>query len=289
MYENIRDFMLKKQADGLADSTLESYRYALKDWYQWVCRNNVENVTEDDVGAYFIFLRGKQYSQATLRDKYAVLHAFFNFLVQKNYITENPVKIRKPAVHGRVRCFTKEEIQKILQYYTVIDTFTKLRDYTIVAILLATGIRRAELLSITEMDRNYITVTGKGNKTRYVPISRGLRKVLDAYISERNKLAVCPFLIVTKTGKALTKNGLRAVFTRLSANTGIKGKRFSPHTFRHTYATLFLRNGGDLASLQKILGHTEISTTALYLHWDDDTARAVNERVNPFDNTRKIF
>lgn len=295
----IKQFMLQKQADGLADSTLESYRYALKHFYQYLCKNNFcknntvtdirETIRETDIRDYFIYLRGCRYSAATLRDKYAVLHAFFGYLLKHGYIQENPVKIRKPAVHGRALCFTNEEIECILNHYKNIDTFTKLRDYTIISVLLATGIRRAELLGITSVNRDYIRVTGKGSKTRYVPVSRGLRRVLDKYIAERNKRAVCPYLIVTKAGTRLTNNGLRAVFTRLSNATGISGKRFSAHTFRHTYATLFLKNGGDLASLQHILGHADIATTAIYLHWNDDAAKRVNDRVNPFDNFYMLF
>lgn len=290
--KRIITIFIKQKMAEVAQTTVDCYIYALKDYYQWLMRNNINNVDNNVINDYFIYLREKHYSTATIRDKHAVLHAFYNWCVKYGYVTENPVTLKKPRVTGRARCFTELEIQKILSYYNTRDTFTKIRDYTIICILLATGIRRAELLNITDITNDYITVIGKGGKIRSVPVSTQLRQVLHTYVIERDKIAICPYLIVTNRGTRMTTNGLRAVFTRLSHGTGIAGKRFSPHTFRHTYATMFLKNGGDLTSLQHILGHADISTTAIYLHWTDDAAKQVNDRVNPlnlFLKLNKIF
>lgn len=290
MKELIKKFILSKTASGLSEQTIDSYCYALKDFYQYCMRNNIIEANETDIEAYFLYLRGKQYSNATLRDKYAVLKVFFNYCVNNGFYVTSPVKIKKPALPARkARCFTDEEIATIMRYYAIKDTFCKLRDYTIIFILFGTGIRRAELLNITAANGDFLTVIGKGNKERLVPVSRGLKAVLKEYITERNKIAVCPFLIVTKSGQKMTKNGLRAVFTRLSAATGIGGKRFSAHTWRHTFATCFLRNGGDICSLQRMLGHADIQTTAIYLNWTDETTKNVNDRVNPLNNFKFFF
>lgn len=288
--EHFREFIAQKTADGLALTTIDSYCYALRDYYQWLQRNNIDTVTPDDIRDYFIYLRSKHYSRDTLRDKFAVIKAYYNYCVKFGFITDNPVKIKKPQKSStQARCFTDEEIATILNYYKNIQTFTQLRDYTIMCTLFATGIRRNELLQLQNVYDNFFLINGKGNKQRYVPLSRSLRQVLDKYIVERNKIAVCPFLFITNQGKPLTKNGLRAIFTRLSKNTAIGGKRFSCHTWRHTFATQFLKAGGDLVSLQKILGHSDISTTSIYLNWDADATAVANERANPLNMFKKIF
>lgn len=282
-------FITQKIADGLSKNTIDSYCFALKDYYQWLQRNNINNVTPDDVRDYFVYLRGKKYSIATLRDKFAVINAFYNYCVKFGYLTENPVKIKKPKLpKQQARVFTENEIYTILKYFNNIDTFIKLRDYTIISILLGTGIRRSELLDITDVNGDYIVVYGKGNKQRLVPISDALKTILKRYIIERDKIAICPYLIINRDGGRLTKNGLRAIFTRLSKNTGIGGKRFSSHTWRHTFATQMLQAGCDIVTLQQILGHSDISTTAIYLHWNNTTNYEINNKINPLNKFNKL-
>ena len=287
MRELITSYIRKKTAEGLADATIEGYCYALRDF--WHYHGDSIETTSEDIESYFCYLRSKNYSPATLRDKYAVLHAFFSYATQEGYYSKNPVRMKKPPMPKiRARCFTDEEIEAIMRYYADRDTFCKLRDYTIISILFSTGIRRAELLNITAVDGANITVIGKGNKERSIPISNALRQVLREYLPAREKVAVnCPYLIVTQDGKRLTTGGLRAIFTRLSRQTGIAGRRFSSHTWRHTYATQFLRNGGDLLSLQRLLGHADLQTTAIYLHWTDGITAEANRKYNPLDNFKR--
>lgn len=282
-------FITQKIADGLSKNTIDSYCFALKDYYQWLQRNKITTVKPDDIRDYFVYLRSKKYSIATLRDKFAVINAFYNYCVKFGYLTENPVKIKKPKLpKQQARVFTENEIYIILKYFNNIDTFIKLRDYTIISILLGTGIRRSELLDITDVNGDYIVVYGKGNKQRLVPISDALKTILKRYIAERDKIAICPYLIINRDGGKLTKNGLRAIFTRLSKNTGIAGKRFSAHTWRHTFATQMLQAGCDIVTLQQILGHSDISTTAIYLHWNNTTNYEINNKINPLNKFNKL-
>lgn len=282
-------FIKNKIAEGLSNATITSYCFALKDFFQWQCRNKIEVVKSTDIEDYFIYLRGKDYSPVTIRDKYAVLHACFSWLYSNGYIQENPIKMKKPPLpKTRARCFTQEEIETIMRYFIVRDTFTKIRDYTIICLLLATGMRRNELLNITACNGDFITVVGKGAKMRSIPVSVSLKQVLREYVQAREKIAVCPFLIVTRDGTKLTTNGLRAVFTRLHNAVGGDKKRFSAHTFRHTFSTLFLERG-DLVTLQSILGHSSLQTTAIYLHWSDTNIKRVNDIANPLNNFKNNF
>lgn len=281
----ITQFIRNRMA-SLAQTTIDSYCYALKDYWQWLMRNKVEVVTEKTIEDYFIFLNGKHYSKTTLKDKYAVLHAYYEYAVQQGYYAFNPIKIKKPkAESDKIKIFTEEQICKMLQYFAVCDSFSKLRDRAIICTLLSTGVRRAELLAISDISGGSIVVIGKGSKKRLVPISASLKAVLKPYLIERNKRACCSNLIITQNGTAMSHNGLRAVFTRLSNNLGFP---IHTHMFRHTYATMALSNGLPIHNLQWFLGHSSISTTQIYLHYADSTAQELNNKCNPLNNF-KIF
>lgn len=287
-------FIQFKTASGLSRATIDSYTFALRDYMHFISaiKEYAKDYANDSaVVDYFASIAKKGYAQATLRDKYIAIKCYYQW-AHDTYGLQMPIMPKKPPLpKNKARCFTDEEISTILNYLNKrkSESFTGLRDYTIVCMLLGTGIRRAELLGITHINKYYITVCGKGKKIRQVPIAAALRSVLNTYVIERNKIAVCDKLIVTQDGRPMTVNGLRAVFTRLSKNTCIGGRRFSAHTFRHTYATSFLKNNGDLASLQQILGHADIATTSVYLHWNDETAKMANEKANPLNNFKIFF
>lgn len=276
-------FVQNRIASGLASTTIDSYCYCLRDFYQYLMRNNVERVNSDIIENYFIYLRGR-YSQYTLRDKFAILHAYYQYCVSEGYYNESPIKLRKPKLpQERARCFTDEEVYKIFSYFSNLDSFVKIRNYTVICVLLSTGVRRNELLSIKSIYGNNFVINGKGSKQRFVPISKSLDKVLKKYIPERNKIACTDKLIITKDGKSLSIGGLRSIFTKISRDTGIAGKRFSSHTFRHFFATKSIQSGMDIATLQRILGHSDISTTSIYLNWNNTMVAEINEKTNPLN------
>jgi len=283
--ELMNKFIQNRIAIGLSSNTIDSYCYCLRDFFSYLCKNKVESVDSSIIEAYFIYLRGK-YSQYTIKDKFAILHAYYNYLVAEGYIAESPVKMRKPKIPKELsRCFSDEEMYKIMQYFSNIDEFVKLRDYTCICVLLSTGLRRNELLNLDmkSIYGNNFIVLGKGGKQRFVPISKSLEKVLKKYIPERNKIAYTEKLIVTREGKNLTAGGLRTIFKKISTAVGIGGKRFSSHTFRHFFATKSIQQGMDIASLQRILGHSSISTTGIYLNLADNMIEEINNRTNPLN------
>jgi integrase/recombinase XerD len=274
---SMTEFIQYKIASGLSQATIDSYCYALRDFVS----------QGKPAMQYFADLRKRGFSATTIRDKYAVISCYFRWCEKKGYpVQELP---KKPALpKQQARCFTEKEISTIIRYLAGKQDFCGIRDYAVICTLLGTGIRKSELLSISGIDGDYLTVNGKTG-VRTVPIAAALRNILKKYVIMRNERANTDKLFITKSGGALSKDGLRAIFTRLSRETGIAGKRFSPHSFRHSFATGFLRNGGDLGSLQRILGHSNISTTAIYLHYDLDSIKNINEKVNPLKNFKIYF
>ena len=286
----ITQFIKNRIASGLAETTIQSYCYALKEFWQWLVKSDVNMVNSDTIENYFVYLRGRLYkgkklSKTSIKDKYSVLHAYYEYAVQQGYYAESPIKIKKPkADSDKIKVFSEEQISTMLSYLSDCSSFSKLRDRAIVCTLLSTGVRRSELLAISDVSGNSIVILGKGNKKRVVPISASLKAVLKTYIIERNKIASCPNLTITNRGTAMTKNGLRAVFTRLSCQLGFA---IHTHMFRHTYATLALSNNLPIHNLQYYLGHSSLTTTQIYLH-HVDSADEIANRTNPLNNF-KIF
>lgn len=168
----------------------------------------------------------------------------------------------------------KEE-QKVIAVFSASDItrmlgwkpkgFTKHRMHALVCTLLDTGLRISEALAIrrdgVDLENMLLTVVGKGRKERKVPISLELRKVLYRFLLQHKfDLVFC-----TKAGTRLTRRNAERDFEVLGKKLAIRGVRFSPHTCRHTFAVNYLRAGGNLYYLSRILGHTSVTTTERYL------------------------
>lgn len=280
-FDLIREFLQAKRASSLSVNTVKGYEYHLRQYWQFIQSNGIGIAEEKDIIDYFVFLSKKDYSIVTLKDKYIAIKAYLNF-TKRGHLLD---KIKKPVPKGQARCFTDKEVNTILASFRGRSSFISVRDYTIICVLLATGIRKAELLQLKDIDGDFFVIKGKGGKIRTVPISPALKRILRNYVKMKNELyPMSIHMFVNQFGEPMRPGGLRAVFTRLQQRTGIKGKRFSPHTFRHYFATRMLKNGADLLTLQKILGHSQITTTAIYLNFDDNFVREQNDKYCPLDN-----
>lgn len=281
--ELLTRFMQAKRASNLTPNTLKGYEYHLRQYYRYICAHGIATVTEHDLIDYFAYLSGQGYSPVTLKDKYVAIASYMRYTGRIGLMD----KIKKPRPRGQARCFTLDEVNTILSSFKRADSFTELRDYAIVCTFLGTGIRKSELLQLSDFNgiNDFIAVKGKGGKVRSVPVSPALKRILMEYCKRKNGLfPLSGKMFLNRYGEPLTNGGLRAIFTRLKRKTGIPGNRFSPHTMRHFYATSFLKNGGSLVSLQKILGHSELATTALYLNWNDNLLKNENDKFCPLDN-----
>jgi integrase/recombinase XerD len=162
------------------------------------------------------------------------------------------------------------------------------RDRAIVLLLLDTGLRLAEAagLRVGDVDlvEGRVTVMGKGARQRMVPIGRRTRQALRRILAPRGQVETSDPLFLATDGGALTAHGFQQVFRRLARRERLS-VRCSPHVLRHTFARSFLRNGGDVFSLQRILGHSprSLQVTRRYLDLDDDDLRAVHRSVSPVD------
>jgi len=161
------------------------------------------------------------------------------------------------------------------------------RDFCIVSLLYATGIRREELSTIKLADidgvRGLITVTGKGNKVRVVPLGEVMAADLNNYLKQRDSFATekntqSPFLFLNRSGERLGVRSIDRLARKFSRKTGVD---FTPHTLRHSFATHLLENGADLLLIKEILGHSSLSTTQKYTHVTAESMKKVYLTAHP--------
>jgi site-specific recombinase XerD len=285
---------------NLANSTINSYRKDLLlfgDYMNTTGIKDIQKVGSNDILMYLDFAYRRGLSPISVADKYTTLRVFFNYLVQSEQLIKSPLEhLHKPKVPKKhARTFTNKEVMDILNYFDK-ETFIGYRNYTIMCILFGTGMRKSELLGLSVLDVHFnedlITVLGKGNKERSIPISTYLKRVLKKYLDLRN--AHCkeenspftPALLVNNKGDKLSVHGIDTIFRQLKENLQMPKGRLSPHTWRHTFAKSFLLNGGDVFSLQRLLGHEDISTTQIYIDYTAKELKVQNDKFNPLDNSR---
>jgi site-specific recombinase XerD len=170
---------------------------------------------------------------------------------------------------------------------------TGLRDWTIILTLLDTGIRVTELTDLNlenvSLLQRSLKISGKGNKERTVPIGISVQRAIAKYINKYRPHPTYPLsdnLFLTKYGMPLTPNRIQSIIEGYSQKAGITGVRASPHTFRHTFAISYLRNGGDVFTLQRILGHETLDMVRNYIYLAQYDLQKTHLRCSPVDNLK---
>jgi integrase/recombinase XerD len=203
------------------------------------------------------------------------LKGFFNYLVFEDYRQDNPLDLIETPKIGRKLPDTLS-VDEINQLIGAIDLSRDEgeRNRAILETLYGCGLRVSELINLRLSDlyfeEDFILVTGKGNKQRFVPISDINKKYINIYRKEvRVHLAIQKdhedFVFLNRRGKQLTRAMIFTIIKQLAEKIGLK-KNISPHTFRHSFATHLLENGADLRAIQQMLGHESITTTEVYMH-----------------------
>ncbi|RYC51540.1 site-specific tyrosine recombinase XerD [Flagellimonas olearia] len=223
----------------------------------------------------FIYAIAKTVNPRTQARVISGLKGFFNYLIFEDYRADNPMDLIETPKIGRKLPDTLS-IDEINDLILAIDLSKPEgeRNRAILETLYGCGLRVSELLNLKLSDlyfeEDFIKVTGKGNKQRFVPISDINKKYINIY---RNEIRVHlpikkeheDILFLNRRGKQLTRAMVFTIIKRLAEKIGLK-KSISPHTFRHSFATHLLENGADLRAIQQMLGHESITTTEVYMH-----------------------
>lgn len=301
MLENfLKKFFIHCYSMNLQQNTISSYESKLKVFQNYIRGrddvNCVNDITSDVIRDFLSFSR-KRVSKSTVKHYYNTLNIFFKFLVKNKIISENIIEdITKPKVPKRdIRSFSNSEINIILKHFDKND-FVGYRNYAIMTTLFGTGMRISELCNLQAVDvmfeLNVINIIGKGDKQRRIPISETLRKILLKYFKIRNeyidkhRLNQSRHFFISRNTTPMTRDNVEWIFIKIKRDYNLQGDRFSPHTFRHTFAKNYLLNGGEIFSLQKILGHSKIETTKKYIALNDQEVKIQNDKFNPLDNPK---
>jgi site-specific recombinase XerD len=227
-------------------------------------------------------------STATIHGHVRTLRAFFNWLVIEGLTQNNLAKDLKPPkiVRRHVSVLSDKEIEEILNTFSTapIDA----RNQTIFMILLDTGLRIGELINLqmddVHLNEGYLKVLGKGKKERIVPIGNKAQKALQRYLFRFRPKSTNPDIdnvFLSTSSKTLTENSMKLMFTKLSKKSGVH--RLHAHLCRHTFATKFLINGGDVFSLQHILGHTTLEMVRNYVNLASSHVAIQHKKFSPLD------
>jgi len=217
------------------------------------------------------------------------LRAFFSWLHREGYTKGNLLVGLKPprAPQQLVDVLTDEEVRKVLSCIDT-DTGSGSRNAAIVVTMLDTGVRLSESTSLrledAHLDQGYLKVMGKGAKERILPTGSVAQKTLQRYVFHFRLEPLCENenrLFLTIEGRPMTENAVRLVFARIAQKSGVK--RLHPHLCRHTFATNYLINGGDVFSLQQILGHTSLEMVRRYVALASAQVRVQHRKFSPMD------
>jgi integrase/recombinase XerD len=220
--------------------------------------------------------------------------SFLNWAANGEYLVQvDPRRIARLKEPKRIPpTLTAEQVQAIL---SVPDkrSFLGLRDHTCMALMLDTGVRVGEAQGLTPEDVSipFVKVRGKGDKERTVALSAPMQTHLRKYLRAREAALTrarqeTPFLFPSRTGRRLDRRSVQEAIKRYAQAAGIEGVRVSPHTFRYTYATHFLRNGGSIVSLQQVMGHTTLAMSRRYAAMVDEDAFEESMRCSPLAAVR---
>ena len=265
-----------KDERNYSDKTILNYKMDLENFYNYINKKKTKKIDFDFLQEYIENLSQKKYSTKSIQRHISSLKSYFKFLYNKNYINVNPAELL---------CLPKNEI-KLPNYLTIIDLEKiyeldlSLRDKLIVELLYSTGIRLSELVNIKISDINFydktIKVLGKENKERYVLFGIVCSKLLKEYINNENRV----YLLLNKNGNKLSERGVEYIIEKIFKSVNVHAK-LTPHTLRHTFATHMLDNGCDLVTVQKLLGHSDLSTTSIYTHISNEHLRTTYLQTHP--------
>lgn len=291
LQQNIGEYLdyckFRKELDF---NTLKAYRIDLRQFFEFAGK---EMPDRRIIEAYITELH-KKYRQKTVKRKIASLKAFYTYLEEQELITESPMRrIRTKFKEERIlpRIIPRREIEKLLnvmyrQLKSGKGKKTILRDLAVVEMFFATGARVYEVANIKienmDLSSGIIRFMGKGGKERVIQIgSREVTVLLRQYYTENKEvIRRCGYFFVNQNGNRFSEQSIRRMLKQYTKSAGIE-RNITPHMFRHSFATYLIEEGVDVSCVQRILGHSSIKTTQIYIHIAAGTQADILRNMHP--------
>lgn len=283
--EILEEFKLECELRRLSPRTIKGYYNNTLQFLTWLERQqdnpNLEAIRPQHIKMYIQFLLKKQLTPSYINSILRCIRAYFRYAVEEGYLTVNPSSKINWQKQGKVliNTFTDEEVRSLLDVFDF-SSFLSARNKLILAIAFDTGARNTEMCNILENDvrDNVILLHGKGNKERHVPLTPYLKRAIIKYrrikvVYFADKIVPYQNLLLSRTGRPMTKEAMEHVFKQAAEQAEIRAEiRCSPHTARHYFAQTHLRNGLDVYSVSRLLGHENINITKRYLQSMQDSS-----------------
>ena len=255
-------------------NTIASYRRDLMKLNNFLTDSgcaDIHEVTGTNLNSYILMIEKQGLSSATVSRNIASIKAFFLYMLKQGVISEDPCEsLKPPKIEKKAPVILTIEVVNLLLEQPSGTSPKEIRDKAMLEVLYATGIRVSELISLKVRDVNLpmnFLQCHDDNKERVIPFTNETKDALENYLRHARE-AMCnedqEYLFTNCQGAPMTRQGFWKIIKYYSAKAGIK-KDITPHTIRHSFAMHLVNNGADLKSVQEMLGHSDISTTQIYL------------------------
>jgi len=288
----VETFALYCRSKGLAVNTLSTYSYALQCLRNHLSGNNGARPlipTPQELRGFITEMLNGGAARGTIRIRMRAIRCFCNFLEREGIVDVSPMKgVEIPKVPARYpEIITKEQARRLLSAARR-NTWTGKRNAAMLTTFLDTGLRLSELINLNLEDVDLQTLTirirsGKGDKERHVYMGRALLRTIRRWVDVRGFHEEGTPFYLTKDGNRLDLRNVERIVERIAARTRLDGIRITPHVLRHTFATHYIQNGGDPFSLQRILGHSDIKTTMIYVNLAGVGLQEAHAKASPVD------
>ena len=282
------DFL--KDDKKLSDNTLQSYRRDIEQYEKYVSDNKINylKVTEETILEYMEYLREENKKESTISRSLASIRSFYQYLIRVKKIKKDPtMTIESPKISKRTpNILTSKEVELLLDQPKDVD-LKGTRDKAMLEFAYATGMRVTEMISLdiddVKLDEGYVVCRGR-SKSRNIPLGSMSLKALKEYIDDARPYLIRDeseeALFVNVNGTRLTRQGFWKIVKYYKEQAHIE-KDITPHVLRHSCATHLLQNGADLKAIQTMLGHSDISSTQVYMQFQDPGIKNEYKKAHP--------
>ena len=282
LLKNFETFLIVER--NCSPHTIRAYSKDIRNFLSYAARKKIEigSITRPQVRGFITYLRGSL-SPVSIGRELSSLRSFFRFLMREEVVSENPFYgISVPSRIKKIPDVLEEDEMNALLAQPDVSKLQGLRDRAILELLYATGMRVGELTDIRISDIDFWSgsakVTGKGRKQRFCYLTETAVDFIEKYLERRPKNPDKLFL--NKNGTPLSAVSVRKNLNKYIKKTAIV-KHVSPHTIRHSFATILLSRGCGLRAIQELLGHADISTTQIYTHISPKHLKEVYDKTHP--------
>ena len=279
---------------NLSTNSIKSYKSDLRRYINFIFNiesiKDLNSIRQIHIRNFIRYLNDQNLSSSSISRSFSSIRSYHKFLSGEEKITHNPTQLLEPPKLSKKlpMVLSVQEVNEIINAVNLESTMGY-RDIAILETLYSAGLRVSELCAL-EMnnllfDSSMLRVLGKGNKERYVPLGSKAIKLINDYCKYvRSKLINKKYsdgnVFLSKNGKQLTRMTIFNIMKKWTQISGLN-KDISPHTFRHSFATHLLEGGADLRAVQEMLGHSDISTTQIYTHLDNEYLKEVHQTFHP--------